>query len=151
MELTFVFLKPDALERGLVYTVMEYFFRAGIQVRAMDLQTVAPETICAHYAEHIRKYGANFRQMTLDMFAGRQVLPAILAGGENVVEDVRTIVGATQPVKAAEGTIRGDIGLGDCYERSTPEKRLVRNLIHASDTEEAVRREAALWLPQFTV
>ncbi|MFT8888113.1 MAG: nucleoside-diphosphate kinase [Ethanoligenens sp.] len=150
MNLTFVFLKPDALSRGLVYTVMNYFFHAGITVRAVDIQTVKPEIICAHYAEHIQKYGADFKRQTLDMFEGKQVMPAILEGKETVVEDVRAIVGATQPAKAEKGTIRGDLGLGDSYEISVPEGRLVRNLIHASDAKEAVRAEAGLWLPQFS-
>lgn len=150
MNLSFVFLKPDALERGLVYEVTSYFLKEEIVACAMDLQTVKEETICAHYAEHIEKYGEEFKQYTLDMFAGRQILPMILRGSETVVEDVRRIVGATQPAEAAPGTIRGDLGLGDCYARSVPEKRLVRNLIHASDSEEAVRMEASLWLPQFS-
>lgn len=150
MNKTFVFLKPDALERGLVYTILSYLLREDIAIRALDLQTVKPETICAHYAVHIQKYGATFQKQTLDMFAGKQVMPIILEGKESVVEDVRVIVGATQPAEAAHGTIRGDLGLGDCYERSTKENRLVRNLIHASDSEEAVYAEAKLWLPQFT-
>lgn len=150
MNKTFVFLKPDALERKLVYTILSYLLREGITIRALDLQTVKPETICAHYAVHIKKYGTTFKKQTLDMFGGKQVMPIILEGKENVVEDVRVIVGATQPAEAAQGTIRGDLGLGDCYERSTKENRLVRNLIHASDSEEAVYAEAKLWLPQFT-
>lgn len=150
MNVTFVFLKPDALERGLVYEVLSYFLRKGIAIRALDLQTVKTETICAHYATHIEKYGPDFKKQTLDMFAGKQVMPIILEGNASVVEDVRAIVGATQPAKAAQGTIRGDLGLGDCYERSVAEGRLVRNLIHASDSEEAVRAETRLWLPQFS-
>lgn len=149
MNKTFVFLKPDALERGLTYTILSYLLREGIAICALDLQTVKPETICAHYAAHIKKYGATFQKQTLDMFAGKQVMPVILGGKESVIEDVRAIVGATQPAKAAQGTIRGDLGLGDCYERSTREDRLVRNLIHASDSEEAVYAETKLWLPQY--
>lgn len=148
-QFTFVFLKPDTLERGLVYDVMSYFSQAGITTRVFDIQKVTSETICAHYAEHIHKYGPSFRRQTLDMFEGKHVIPVILEGGDSVIEDVRAIVGATEPAKAAKGTIRGDLGLGDCYQISVPEGRLVRNLIHASDSPDAARAEAGLWLPQF--
>ncbi len=146
---TFIFLKPDTLKRGLVYQVMAYFSHAGIKARVFDYQTVTAEKICRHYAEHIQKYGPEFKRQTLDMFEGRPIIPAILEGHDTVIEDVRRIVGATQPAKADKGTIRGDLGLGDCYQISVPEHRLVRNLIHASDSEEAFRTEAGLWLPQF--
>lgn len=148
---TFIFLKPDTIERGLVYTVMSYFARAGIEARIFDVRRVTAELICRHYAAHIQKYGPDFERQTLDMFEGKYVIPAVLEGGETVVDDVRAIVGATEPAKAAPGTIRGDLGLGDCYKISVPEGRLVRNLIHASDSAPAVREEAGLWLPDFRI
>lgn len=149
MAVTFVMLKPDAVQRQLVYKVFEYFLKAGLKIECFDVKTATAETICRHYAEHIGKYGPNFKKQTLDMFEGKTVVPAILSGPEDVVEKVREIVGATQPAKAEKGTVRGDLGLGDSYEFSVPEGRLVRNLIHASDTPEAVKSEAALWLPEY--
>ena len=148
--LTFIFLKPDTLERDLVYQVMSYFSKAGIGARVFDVRRVTAEAICKHYAAHIEKYGESFRRQTLDMFEGKYIVPALLeSGGADLIARVRGIVGATEPAKAAPGTIRGDLGLGDCYARSVPENRLVRNLIHASDTPEAVKRETAIWLPDF--
>lgn len=146
---TFVMLKPDAVDRGLAFTVMRYFEKRGIFTACFDIQTVTAEKIRKHYAEHIQKYGPDFDRKVLEMFEGKTVVPIVLTGPENIIAEVRDIVGATQPAKAEKGTIRGDLGLGDCYERSTPENRLVRNLIHASDTPENVRREIAIWLPDY--
>lgn len=146
---TFIFLKPDTLERSLVYQVMSYFSKAGIGARVFDVRRVAAADICRHYAAHIEKYGDGFRRQTLAMFDGKYIVPALLEGGDGTIARVRAIVGATEPAKAAPGTVRGDLGQGDCYARSVPEDRLVRNLIHASDSPEAVRRETAIWLPDF--
>lgn len=142
-------LKPDALDRHLVFQVMSYFGGKAITIRCFDLQTATAEKMEQHYAENIRNYGPDFRRKTLAMFENRQVIPVILTGSPGVVALVRQIVGATQPAKAAPGTIRGDLGLSDSYERSAAENRLVRNLIHASDSPEAAEREARIWLPEF--
>lgn len=146
---TFVMLKPDAMEKQLAFSVMMYFERAGIGIDCFDVQTATEPKIRLHYAEHFAKYGEEFARKMLDMFEGKAVVPIVLKGGEDVIERVREIVGATQPAKAARGTIRGDLGDGDCYERSTAENRVVRNLIHASDSMEAVRREIGIWLPEY--
>lgn len=148
---TFVMLKPDAVERHLVYQVMRYFDRSGIFARCFDVQTATAQRMRLHYAEHIARFGPDFERKTLEMFAGRVVIPILLAGGPDVIADVRRIVGATEPAKAAKGTIRGDLGLGDSYAQSNAEDRLVRNLIHASDFPEAVRREAGIWLPDYSI
>ena len=148
-DVTFVMLKPDAIERNLVFTIMSYFEKAGIYAKCFDLQKVKPEIIKQHYAEHIAKYGPDFERKTLDIFENHYVMPIILTGEGDVIARVRGIVGATEPLKAAKGTVRGDLGLGDCYAKSTAENRLVKNLIHASDCIEAVRREAKLWLPAY--
>ena len=122
--ITFVMLKPDAVERNLVYTVMSYFEKAGIIVKCFDLQKVKPELIKQHYAEHIIKFGPEFERKTLEMFEGKYVIPIILEGSDDVIAKVREIVGATEPLKAAKGTIRGDLGLDDSYTKSTLETGL---------------------------
>lgn len=146
---TFVMLKPDAIDKHLAYTILQYFRRAGIEIDCFDVQTATKERISVHYGEHFEKLGPVFAQRMLDTFVGKTVVPVILKGGEDIIEKVREIVGATEPAKAAKGTIRGDWGDGDSYERSTREQRVVRNLIHASDSPEAVRREAKIWLPDY--
>lgn len=143
-------LKPDALDRHLVYQVMAYFDRSGICIRCFDLQTATAGKMERHYAENIRKYGPDFRRKTLAMFENHLVIPAILTGSSDIVAEVRRIVGATEPAKAAAGTIRGDLGLGDSYAHSSAEDRLVRNLIHASDSPQAAVQEAGIWLPEYS-
>lgn len=146
---TFVMLKPDALERKLVREIISYFSDRGIFPKLFDLQTATAEKITAHYAEHIEKFGPEFEQKMKAMFEGKSVIPIVLTGSDDVIQDVRSIVGATEPAKAVAGTIRGDLGAGDSYEKANAEHRVVANLIHASDSEEAVRRETEIWLPGY--
>lgn len=147
--ISFVMLKPDAMEKNLAFAVMMYFERAGIAIDCFDVQTATEERVRRHYAEHFAKYGEGFAQKMLEMFEGKTVVPAVLRGREDVIARVREIVGATQPSEAKLGTIRGDLGAGDSYAKSTAENRVVRNLIHASDSADAVRREIGIWLPDY--
>jgi nucleoside-diphosphate kinase len=148
-QITFVLLKPDAIERNLVSKIIPYFTKENIFPSIFDLQTATKEKITEHYAEHIKKFGIEFELKTRVMFEGKLVIPMILTGDNDVIAKVRKIVGATEPAKAEKGTIRGDLGAGDSYEKSNTEHRLVANLIHASDSEEAVKREVKIWLPEF--
>lgn len=149
MGITFVMLKPDAVKRELGYDILRYFKKAGIGIACFDIQVATEDKIRKHYEEVIAKYGEKFAQQMLDMFLGETVVPTVLSGGEDIIAQVRQIVGATEPAKADKGTVRGDLGLGDCYAISVPEGRVVRNLIHASDSIEAMRREIAIWLPKY--
>ncbi|HEX2938428.1 MAG TPA: nucleoside-diphosphate kinase [Ruminiclostridium sp.] len=151
MSVTFVMLKPDAVARELGYDIMEYFTKNGISIECFDVQVATEEKVRRHYEEVISKYGEKFAQQMLDMFKGKTVVPIILSGGDDIIAQVRHIVGATEPAKADKGTIRGDLGLGDCYAISVPEGRVVRNLIHASDSIEAVNREISIWLPKYKI
>lgn len=148
---TFVMLKPDAIEKKAVYDIMRYFTKNDIAVECFDVQIATKELISRHYAEHFEKLGEGFAERMLKTFVGKPVVPIILSGGEDIIEKVRAIVGATEPAKAAKGTIRGDLGGNDTYEITTRENRVVQNLIHASDSPEAVKREAGIWLPQYQI
>ncbi|WP_326975441.1 nucleoside-diphosphate kinase [Caproicibacter sp. BJN0012] len=148
-EITFVLLKPDAIERKLVREIISYFADYNIFPKLFDLQTATAEKITAHYAEHIKKFGIEFELESRIMFEGKAVIPIVLAGSNDIIQSVRNIVGATEPSKAEHGTIRGDLGKGDNYEKADLEHRLVANLIHASDSEMAVKREIGIWLPDF--
>lgn len=149
MGVTFVMLKPDAIARELGYDIMSYFRKHGISIDCFDIQVATEKKVRLHYEDVIAKYGEKFAKQMLDMFEGKTVVPIILSGGDDIIAEVRRIVGATQPAKADKGTIRGDLGLGDCYEKSVAEGRVVRNLIHASDSIEAVKREISIWLPKY--
>lgn len=146
-KITFVLLKPDAVERKLVREIITYFANENIFPRLFDLQAATAEKITAHYAEHIEKFGIEFELKTRIMFEGKTVIPIVLSGTESIINDVRRIVGATEPSKAGNGTIRGDLGDCDNFEKANSEHRLVSNLIHASDSEAAVKREVGIWLP----
>lgn len=144
---TFVLIKPDGVERKLVCKIISYFTEHNIFPRTFDLQIATVEKITSHYAEHIERFGSDFEVKTKAAFEGKMVIPVVLSGADTVISDVRKIVGATESLKAAKGTIRGDLGLDDSIEKANSEFRLVENLIHASDSEEAVKREAGIWLP----
>lgn len=146
---TFVMLKPDTVRRNLIYPVMHYFEQAGIYAKCFDIQLVDPSRIKEHYAEHIQKNGDWFERRVMGFFENHYVVPVILTGSGDLIARVREIVGVTEPLKAHKGTIRGDLGLDDSYEKAGSEDRLVQNLIHASDCSEAARREAKIWLPDY--
>lgn len=149
MAITFVMLKPDAIERQLCYDIMDYFWKSGITIDCFDVQKATEEKIRLHYAEVIAKYGEKFAGQMIDMFLNKTVVPIVLKGSDDIIGRVREIVGKTEPAKADKGTIRGDFGLGDSYAIAVSEGRVVRNLIHASDSVEAVRREISIWLPKY--
>lgn len=151
MGITFVMLKPDAIEKQLGYDIMQYFFSNGIKIDCFDIQIATEEKVRAHYEEVITKYGEDFAQKMLTMFKGKTVAPIVLSGEDDIITQVRHIVGATEPAKAGSGTIRGDLGGGDCYAISVPEGRVVRNLIHASDSFDAVKHEISIWLPKYII
>lgn len=151
MGITFVMLKPDAVDRQLGYDIMRYFTTSGIKIECFDVQTATEQKVRIHYEEVIAKYGEDFARKMLNMFEGKTVVPIVLSGGDDIIAQVRRIVGATEPAKADKGTIRGDLGNGDCNKLSAAEGRVVRNLIHASDCIEAVKREISIWLPKYKI
>lgn len=145
MYYTFIMLKPDAVAQGLTEEIVTRLKNAGLSIAHVHCTTATPEIICRHYAEPIAKYGEGFRENAKRYFDGKTVLPMLIAAERaDIVPFVRTVVGATDPKKAAPGTIRGDLGT-DSLEASMAENRMCENLIHASDSPQAVREEAAIW------
>ena len=130
MSSTFVMVKPDGVRRGLVGEVVRRFEEKGLRIRALKLIQVSPELAAAHYAEHREKpfYG----ELVSFITSGASV-PMVLEGREAVVV-ARTLMGATDPAKAAPGTIRGDFGLA-----------ITENIVHGSDSPESAEREIALY------
>lgn len=145
MYYSFIMLKPDALERGLTQEIIGYLKQGGIEIEWVNYMQANRDIIFRHYAEVIEKYGEDFKEKAAKYFDGRFVLPVIVKSEDkNVITRVREIVGATDPVKAAKGTIRGDLGT-DSLERSLEENRCCENLIHASDCPEAFETEIQIW------
>lgn len=145
MNYSFIMLKPDALQRELVERIMEYFSKEGIEIERLGYRIVTEELLSVHYAHVIAKYGPDFKRKLMDYFYQKGVIPMIVRSEkENLVDDIRRIVGATEPVKADKGTIRGDLS-DDSFEKCAAENRSCENLIHASDSVENARQETAVW------
>ena len=129
---TFVLLKPDAVRRGLVGDVLSRFEAKGLSIVALELRTIDAATADAHYAEHVER---DFYPPLRDFVTSGPLLAAVLEGDE-AVEVVRTINGATDGRKAAPGTIRGDLSMSNR-----------ENLVHGSDSPESAGREITMWFP----
>jgi len=132
-ERTLVLCKPDAVARGLVGEVVGRLERKGLSLVAMDLRRLDEATAKQHYAEHEGK--PFFDELVRFITSGPLV--AICVEGPDAVAAVRTLMGPTDPVAAAPGSIRGDYGL-----------EIGQNLVHGSDSPPSADRELALFFPQ---
>jgi nucleoside-diphosphate kinase len=132
-ERTLVLIKPDAMQRALAGEILARFERRGLAVRAAKLLRVDRELAERHYGEHAQKpfFGE------LVQFITSAPTLALVLEGEGAVGVVRETIGATDPARAAPGTIRGDLAL------SMPD-----NLVHGSDAPETAKREIALWFSE---
>lgn len=145
MYYSFIMLKPDALKKELVESIMEYFKKEKIEIEHLGYQKVSEETLCIHYAHVIEKYGPDFKDKLMNYFHQKFVIPMIVRSEqESIVSDIRAIVGATNPIEAAPGTIRGDL-CDDSFEKCAKENRSCENLIHASDSFNNARDEVKIW------
>jgi nucleoside-diphosphate kinase len=127
---TFVIIKPDAVARGLAGEVLSRYEAKGLKVVAMEQRTIASGMADEHYAEHVEKPW----YPPLQAFITSGPLIAMVLEGEQAVEVVRGLNGATDGCKAAPGTIRGDFSLSNR-----------ENLVHGSDSTESAAREIKLW------
>ncbi len=130
MERSLILLKPDCVQRRLIGTIISRFEEKAINIVAMKLIQVTPELSKRHYAEHVSK---PFYPGLEAFITGAPVVAMVLEGLE-VIRVVRDMLGATNGLKAAAGTIRGD------YSSSRQ-----MNLVHASDGPEAAEREISLY------
>ncbi|WP_436699372.1 nucleoside-diphosphate kinase [Nocardioides sp. BYT-33-1] len=129
---TLVLLKPDAVRRGLVGNVLARFEAKGLSIVAMEHRHIDAAMADAHYAEHVKR---DFYP-PLRTFVTSGPLVALVLEGDEAIEVVRALNGATDGRKAAPGTIRGDLSLSNR-----------ENLVHGSDSPESAEREIALWFP----
>lgn len=133
MNRTLIIVKPDAVERGLVGTIVARLEARRLRLVAADLRWIDEVTARAHYAEHEGK--AFFDGLVAFITRGPSLV-AVVEGPEDTWRVVRTMMGATNPAEAAPGTIRGDLAL-----------EMSENLIHGSDSAESARREIAIFFP----
>lgn len=130
---TLVLLKPDAVERGLVGSILSRFEAKGLTLVALELRTLGSETLDAHYEEHV---GKGFYADLVTFMSRGPVVALVLEGPEDTWEVVRAMMGATNPRKAAPGTIRGDLGI-----------LFTENLVHGSDSLASAEREIGIFFP----
>jgi len=131
MERALIILKPDAVQRGLIGPILSRLEQRGLKLHGLKLMQVDESLARRHYAEH---EGKSFFAGLVGYITSAPVVVAVVGGPAGTVELIRAMVGATNPAKAAPGTIRGDFGL-----------EIGRNLIHASDSPESGERECALF------
>lgn len=130
MEQTFVMVKPDGVQRKLVGEIISRLERKGFILRGAKMMQIDEELAGRHYAEH---QGKPFFQGLVEFITSGPVV-AMVWEGENAVAAVRKLMGATNPLDAAPGTIRGDLATV-----------MSENLIHGSDSPEAAQREINLF------
>jgi nucleoside-diphosphate kinase len=130
---TLILVKPDAFARGLTGEIIARFERKGLRIIALNHMTVTDELARRHYAEHEGKpfFGE------LVEFITSAPLVAMVLEGEEAVTSARQVIGATNPLEAAPGSIRGDFAIA-----------VGQNMVHGSDSAESAAREAALFFPE---
>jgi nucleoside-diphosphate kinase len=133
MDRTLILVKPDAFERGLTGEVIARFERKGLRIVAMSHMEVHRELAERHYEEHVER---PFFDDLVDFITGGPLVALVLEGHEAVTA-ARQVIGATNPLEAAPGSIRGDFGL-----------EVQTNLVHGSDSAESAEREIGLFFPE---
>ncbi|MCL2770054.1 MAG: nucleoside-diphosphate kinase [Solirubrobacterales bacterium] len=133
MDRTLILVKPDAVARALTGEIVARFERKGLRVVALQQRTLSREVAERHYSEHEGKpfYGE------LVEFITSGPLVALVLEGPGAVRAARQAIGATDPLEAAPGSIRGDFAL-----------EVGRNMVHGSDSAESAAREVALFFPE---
>jgi nucleoside-diphosphate kinase len=132
MDRTLILVKPDAFARGITGEIVARFERKGLRIVALKLMTMSTDLARRHYAEH---EGKPFFDELVEFITSGPLVAMVLEG-PRAVEAARQVIGATDPVDASPGSIRGDFAI----DKGT-------NLVHGSDSSESAQREAALFFP----
>ena len=133
MDRTLILVKPDAFARGLTGEIIARFERKGLRILGLKHMTVDELLAKQHYAEHEGK--PFFGELVEFITSGPLV--AMVLEGEEAVTAARQVIGATNPLEAAPGSIRGDFAV-----------EVGQNMVHGSDSDESASREAALFFPE---
>ena len=133
MERTLILVKPDAFTRGLTGEIIARFESKGLKIVALRHMMLARELAERHYAEHSER--PFFGELVRFITSGPIV--ALVLEGEHAVGAARQVIGATDPLQAASGSIRGDFAL-----------EVGQNMVHGSDSPESAARETALFFPE---
>ena len=130
MSRTLILIKPDAFERGLAGEVLARFERKGLRIAALRVVHADEEIANRHYAEHVEK---PFFGELVEFITRGPLVAAVLEGAEAIAA-ARQVIGATNPLEASPGSIRGDLAVEVTY-----------NLVHGSDSDESAEREIETW------
>ncbi len=133
MSPTLILVKPDAFERALTGEVLARFERRGLRIAALKTMRADEQIANEHYAEHTDK---PFFGELVEFITGGPLVALVLEGNDAVTA-ARQLIGATNPLEAAPGSIRGDFATEVTF-----------NLVHGSDSEESAEREIAIWFPE---
>ena len=133
LEKSLVLIKPDAVERNLIGKILEVYEGAGLKIKAMEMKQINKEFAEKHYEEHRDKQFFN----SLIKYITRSPLVALILEGEDAINKIRSLNGATNPEKAEFGTIRRRFALS-----------VTENSVHASDSIESAEKEIKLWFPK---
>ena len=133
MDRTLILVKPDAFERGLTGEIVARFERKGLRLVGLKLMTMSRELAEQHYAEHEGK--PFFAELVTFITSGPLV--AMVLEGDRAIEAARQVIGATNPLQASPGSIRGDYAV-----------EVGQNMVHGSDGPESAPRETKLFFPE---
>jgi nucleoside-diphosphate kinase len=133
MDRTLILVKPDAFARGLTGEITARFESKGLRIAALKHMTTPRETAETHYAEHADK---PFFGELVDFITSAPLVAMVLEGDE-AIKAARQLIGATNPLEAATGSIRGDFAVA-----------VGQNMVHGSDSPESAQREIGLWFPE---
>jgi nucleoside-diphosphate kinase len=133
MEKTLILVKPDAFARGLSGEIIARFERKGLKIIAAKHMTVSEDQAKQHYAEHVER--PFFGELVSFITSGPII--ALVFEGENAIKAARQVIGATNPLEATTGSIRGDFAI-----------EIGTNMVHGSDSPESGIREAAIFFPE---
>jgi nucleoside-diphosphate kinase len=133
LERTLILVKPDAFGRGLTGEILARFERKGLRIVALKLLTTPRDTAETHYDEHRER--PFFGELVEFITSGPLV--ALVLEGQDAVKSARQLIGATNPLEAATGSIRGDFAI-----------EVGQNMVHGSDSPESAEREIGIWFPE---
>ncbi len=132
MERTLILVKPDAFARNLTGEIVARFERKGLRLVALQLMTMSRELAASHYAEH---EGKGFYEELVEFITSGPLVAMVLEG-ESAIVAARQVIGATNPLEATTGSIRGDYAIA-----------VGQNMVHGSDAPESAQREIGLFFP----
>src|SRR3990167_4322952 len=177
MEKVVVIIKPDGVKRGLTGEILARFEKTGLKIVSVKMLRASRDLVSRHYPDSRAEFLKGMGEKTLKTYAdygkdpkeafgsidpleiGRAInswnidfftsgpVVAVLFAGRHAVENARSVAGATMPVAAVPGTIRGDLA-SDSAAIANPEKRAVQNLVHVSGTSEEAKYEEDVWFAE---